>query len=86
MQDIINNIIGYVGMAFVVSSFFMTNLKWLRLLNILGGTFCCIYGFLTQTYPTAILNLLLVCINIGMVIRWYIKHKNKKGDKEYESE
>ena len=82
MQDIINNIIGYVGMAFVVSSFFMQNLKWLRVLNIIGGTLCCIYGFVTHTYPTAILNLLLVCINISMPFRWFVVEKKKEKKKD----
>ena len=85
MQEIINEVIGYVGMAFVVSSFFMQNLKWLRILNIIGGSLCCAYGFLTHTYPTAILNLLLVCINISMPFRWFIVEKKKEKDNKDES-
>ena len=71
-------------MAFVVSSFFMHNLKWLRVLNIIGGSLCCIYGFVTHTYPTAILNLLLVCINMSMPFRWYIIEKKKEKSKQNE--
>ena len=71
------DIIGYLGMLFVVCSFLMKNIRWLRLLNVIGGILSCVYGFLTKTYPTAVLNLILVTINISFPIK-YIIGKNKE--------
>ena len=84
-MNIVNEIIGYVGMAFVVSSFFMQNIRWLRILNVIGGTLCCIYGFVTNTLPTALLNLILVCINVSMPIRWVIKTERRKRKERNEN-
>ena len=71
-------VVGYVGMAFVLVSFLMTKIIWLRILNLVGGTCCCIYGFVTKTYPTAILNAALIAINLVMPVRWLIQNKIKK--------
>ena len=76
---LVNDIIGYAGMALLVSSFLMKNMVLLRSLNLLGGVLSAIYGFLTKTYPTAILNIILVTINlIALIIFFMKKHKAKK--------
>lgn len=75
----INDIIGYAGMAFLVVSFLMKNMVLLRVLNMIGGILSCVYGFITKTYPTAILNIILVTINIiALIIFFAKKHKAKK--------
>lgn len=76
-------IVGYVGMAFLLVAFMMKDIKWLRILNIVGGIICCIYGFLTATYATAALNLSLCVINLSAPFRYYIsfKRKQKEDDK-----
>jgi hypothetical protein len=61
--SIIFDIIGYVGMAFVLVSFLLSDMKWLRIINMVGGILSLIYGILTNTLPTAILNASLVTIN-----------------------
>lgn len=71
-------VVGYVGMAFVLVSFLMTKIIWLRILNLIGAICCCIYGFITKTYPTAILNSALIAINAAMPIRWLIVNKIRK--------
>ena len=79
----VNDIIGYAGMALLVSSFLMRNMVLLRLLNLLGGILSAIYGFLTKTYPTAILNVILVSINLAALTVFFIKkYKIVKGTKE----
>lgn len=78
---IIVEAVGYLGMAFVVLSFLMKGMKLLRLFNIIGGSLCFIYGIITKTYPTAVLNLILVCVNISFLIRICIENK-KKGKEE----
>lgn len=71
----IYDIIGYVGMGFIVFSFFMKDLSKLRPLNIVGGLLSLIYGILTNTLPTAALNAALVAINISMWIQELIYNK-----------
>jgi len=72
-------VIGYLGMGLVIISFLFKKMRWLRLFNLLGGVCCMIYGFMTSTYPTAILNLILVLINLQFPIIYFIK-KHKKAE------
>lgn len=62
-------ILGYIGMALVLLSMTMTNVKLLRWINISGSVFCIIYGVCTATWPTALLNVGLATINIIQLIR-----------------
>lgn len=75
-------VIGYLGMFFVILSFLLKNMTWLRLLNMIGGSLCMIYGFVTKTYPTAILNLILVIINFCFLIKYYITKNKKEVNKQ----
>ena len=70
-------IFGYVGMALVLVSMMMTSLKWLRILNMTGAVICATYGMLTNTWPTAMLNLGILIIQIVQLIRLY--QKESKG-------
>lgn len=70
-------IFGYVGMALVLVSMMMTSLKWLRILNMSGAVICAIYGVLTNTWPTAMLNLGILIIQIIQLLR--IHQKERKG-------
>ena len=73
-------IVGYVGMALVVVSFFFTNMMWLRILNLGGAVLCCVYGFVTKTYPTAALNAFLIVINTVMLIRIFVHKKRDQNN------
>lgn len=68
-------IFGYVGMALVLISMMMTSVKWLRILNMSGAVICAAYGILTNTWPTALLNLGLLVIQAVQLIRLYRKEK-----------
>lgn len=70
-------IFGYVGMALVLVSMMMTSLKWLRVLNMTGAVICAAYGMLTNTWPTAMLNLGILIIQIVQLIR--LHQKERKG-------
>lgn len=72
-------IVGYLGMLLIVSSFLMKEVKWLRFINMCGALLSMIYGILTSTIPTAILNGTLLIIN-GIYIIRYIK-KEKQDDR-----
>lgn len=62
-------VFGYVGMALVLLSMMMTNTVRLRTINLAGAVVCMIYGILTSTWPTALLNLGLGAIQIVQLIR-----------------
>ena len=60
---------GYMGMALVLLSMMMTNTKTLRTINLAGAVVCMIYGILTRTWPTALLNFSLGITQIIQLIR-----------------
>ena len=74
---------GYFGMALVLISMTMTSLKWLRILNMSGAFICAIYGILTNTWPTALLNLGLLVIQ---AVQLYRLHIETKGGRPYDIE
>jgi len=63
------DIIGYVGMAFVLLSFLMKKVKWIRIVNMIGSVFSIIYGAFIFALPTICLNSALFIINLIFVIR-----------------
>ena len=70
-------IFGYVGMALVLVSMMMTSVKRLRILNMSGALICAAYGILTNTWPTALLNIGLLIIQMVQLILLY--RKEQKG-------
>ena len=72
------DILGYIGMVIVVTSFFFKNIKLIRIVNMAGCVLCTIYGFITNTYPTAALNIALFIVNIIMLAEPVIKDKRKQ--------
>ena len=68
-------IFGYVGMALVLLSMMMTSFKWLRIVNMTGALVCAIYRILTNTWPTAMLNISLLLIQIVQLYRLYLQEK-----------
>ena len=78
-DKILLEILGYLGMAIVLVSFLLTDVKWLRIVNMTGGLLCLIYGIMTNTLPTALLNASLVTINGFYLIRTLINEKKSKS-------
>jgi hypothetical protein len=68
-------IFGYAGMVLVLVSMMMTSLKWLRILNMSGAIICATYGILTNTWPTALLNIGLLIIQM---VQLYRLHRQEK--------
>ena len=60
----IYEIIGYVGSALVLVSFLMASVVKLRVVNAVGSTIFAVYALLIRSYPTMIMNICLVLINI----------------------
>jgi hypothetical protein len=60
----IYEIIGYVGSALVLVSFLMASVVKLRIVNAVGSTIFAVYALLIHSYPTMIMNICLVLINL----------------------
>lgn len=65
----IYEIIGYIGSALVLISFMMVSVYKLRIVNMLGSLFCVVYGLLIGAYPTVVMNVALVCINVYYLLK-----------------
>lgn len=61
--------IGYLGSALVLVSFLMASVFKLRIINSIGSIIFTIYAFIIHSYPTALMNLCLVIINIYYLIK-----------------
>jgi hypothetical protein len=79
--DSIISIIGYLGSAFVLGSFLLKDIKWIRIVNIFGAIFFVIYGISTETWATAYMNLALVIVHIVYLIKMY-RNKSKEQIEE----
>ena len=80
-------ILGYIGMALTLVSFLMRKVQWIRIINMCGASFLLVYGILTKTIPTAILNGSLVAINAVFLTLFLINRKRENGTfKEVEKE
>ncbi|WP_340202153.1 YgjV family protein [Ascidiimonas sp. W6] len=56
--------VGYLAAAIVLFSFFMKDMKKLRLINMSGCTIWVLYGFLLQiSWPIIITNAAIFCVN-----------------------
>ena len=66
---------GYLGSFIVLVSFIMTSQVKLRIVNTIGSIIFTIYAFIIKSYPTAIMNLVLILINI-----YYLKRNSVSGN------
>lgn len=57
-------LIGYLGSILVLLSFAMSSVVKLRIINSIGGFVFAIYALIIRSYPTAIMNMCLVAINM----------------------
>lgn len=57
-------LIGIIGTIFVLVSFLQKSEEKIRQVNIIGASFFIIYGIITKTYSTAILNTALLFIHL----------------------
>ena len=67
-------IVGYVGSALVLISFLMSSVVKLRIVNTIGSLIFAVYALIIKSYPTAIMNICLVCINIYYLFK--LRHKD----------
>ena len=68
-EKMILELIGYVGSGLVIISMLMTSVVRLRVINMIGSGIFTVYALLIHSYPTALMNLFLVGINVFYLIR-----------------
>lgn len=61
--------IGYFASLLVLISFFMSSVVKLRVINMIGSFIFAIYALAIRSYPTAVMNFCLVCVNIYHLAR-----------------
>ncbi len=61
--------VGYIGSFLVLISFLMSSVVKLRIVNSVGSVIFTIYAFIIHSYPTAIMNVCLVAINIYYLVK-----------------
>lgn len=57
-------LIGYLGSLLVIVSMLMTSVVKLRIINTIGSVIFGVYALLILSYPTAVLQLFLIIINV----------------------
>ena len=67
--ETILQLVGYFSTLLVLVSFLMTSVVKLRLVNLVGSGIFVVFAILTQSYPTAIMNIGICAINIYFLIR-----------------
>ena len=73
-------IFGYVGTVIVIASFFMTDIKFMRIINMVGGIITMIYAIIRQDNPVILLNAAIVSINTVQLLRLYFSKKKQNSE------
>lgn len=77
-SSVIIETIGYIGSLLVLVSMLMTSVVKLRVVNTIGSVIFTIYALIIKSYPTAVMNIAIIIINVQ-----YLWKMNRMG-KEYE--
>lgn len=70
---------GYIGSALVLVSFLMPSVVKLRVINTAGSFISVMYALIIKAYPTAVMNICLVGINI-----YYLFRINKRDGRHFD--
>jgi hypothetical protein len=63
--------VGYLGSVLVAVSLMMTNIIKLRIINMVGAICFAIYGFTIHAMPVAVINSIVVVINLYYLFRMF---------------
>ena len=79
---------GYLASLIVLISLLMSSIVKLRFIDLVGAAAFTIYALLIKSYPTAIMNLGIVAINIYFLVKIYSSKESFKiipveGDSQY---
>lgn len=70
-------VIGWIGNLLVITQFLQKDMLKLRIFGILGGTVWLVYATLLGTVSLAVLNFIIICIQVYH-IRILLKQKKNK--------
>lgn len=62
-------LLGYLGTFFVVISFMVKDIFYLRVLNVIGAILITIYAIIIKAWPVALLDGFIVLINLYHLIK-----------------
>ena len=65
--------VGYLGSALVLVSFLMASVVKLRVVNSIGSAIFAVYALIIHSYPTAVMNVCLLLINLYYL--WKLRNK-----------
>jgi hypothetical protein len=87
-SQLVLELVGYVASVLVAISLMMSSILRLRLINLVGSAAFVVYGALIGAYPVAVVNLLIVFINLYylrqmLASREYFKLLQVSPDSEY---
>ncbi len=68
-------LVGYLGSALVVVSMLMASVVKLRVVNTIGSAIFMCYALIIGSYPTALMNLFLIIINVYHLVRLFRDQK-----------
>ena len=77
--NVIIEAIGYTGSALVLVSFLMVSVVKLRIVNTIGSLIFTTYALIIHSYPTAIMNICLVLINIYYLVKMSNTKENSRA-------
>ncbi len=69
------DIIGWAAAIFVIISFLINNMLWLRIINMVGASLWLTYGIIDTSYSIIFLNVIIVSIQF-FKISLLLKNKN----------
>ncbi len=88
-SELIVELIGYIGSAFVIVSLTRTSILKLRLFGLTGATFFVAYSVIIEAYPIAVVNVIIVGIHL-FFLRGLLSKKSEffttlevRGDSRY---
>lgn len=68
-------IIGYIASGLVAISLLMRSILYLRIINFVGAAVFVIYGLLIDAYPVAIVNAIIILINLYYL--WQMRNRTE---------
>ena len=71
-------VFGIIGTSFIIVSFLINNIKWIRILSVFGEIFFVVYGLLINAWSTWIMNIFLIVIQIVYLTKYYKESKKQK--------
>jgi hypothetical protein len=66
---LVYELIGYAASLLVAVSLMMSSILRLRIINLVGASFFTLYGLLIQAYPVAVVNFIIVLIDLYYLVQ-----------------